>query len=322
MTGVKGTSATQAKRKRKGIPREDIPLVFMALPLVLSLLIFNYIPMVGVVMAFQKLDISKGVFTSPFVGLKNFEFLFASTDAFRITRNTVLYNIAYITINMTLSITMALILSSIRSRRVSKLTQTIYMMPYFLSWSVVAIVTQAFLNRDYGLINMAIRGATGTKSLVDWYTRPNIWPYLLVIVNAWKGVGFSTVLYLAMISGISPDYYEAAMLDGASKWQQARYITIPHLRFIVSISLILAVGGIMRGDFGLHFTVPQIMQSTSSRLIPAVDIIDTYVYRSLVNLSNPGMPAAAGLYQSAVGLVLVIVANRIVSKIDPSSALF
>jgi len=308
------------KKKKRWVPKEDVPLIFMALPLVILLLIFCYFPMVGVVMAFQKLDIAKGVFTSPWVGLKNFEFLFASTDAFRITRNTVLYNVAYISINMVLSIAMALILSSIRSKKVSKFTQTIYMMPYFLSWTVVAIVGQAFLNREYGLINQTILSVTGTKSLTNWYSRPDIWPYLLVIVNAWKGVGYSSVLYLAMISGISPDYYEAAMLDGASKLQQARYITIPHLRFIVSISLILAVGGIMKGDFGLHFTVPSLM--SNPRLIPVVDIVDTYVYRSLVGLSNLGMPAAAGLYQSAVGFVLVMVANRIVRKIDENSALF
>jgi len=281
-------------------------------------MIFCYAPMVGLVMAFQRLDISRGVFTSPFVGLKNFEFIFATTDAFIITRNTVLYNIAYIIVNMLLAVLMALLLSSLRSGGAAKTYQTIYMMPYFISWTAVQIAVYAFLERDNGVVNQVIALITGEKSLTNWYQSLPFWPPFLVFINAWKGVGYQTVLYLAVISGISTDYYEAAVLDGASKFQQVRYITIPHLRFIISISLIMAMGSIVRGDFGLHFSVTR----NQGILYPVTDIIDTYIYRGLTKLNNVGMSAAAGFYQSVVGLIMILLANWVVNKIDPDSAMF
>ena len=158
----------------------------------------------------------------------------------------------------------------------------------------------------------------GTKSLVDWYQRPEIWPWLLVLVNAWKNVGYQTVLYLAVISGIPQSYYEAAMLDGASKWQQIRYITIPQLRFVMAISLITSMASIFRGDFGLFYTVP----NNSGPLYPVTDVIDTYIYRALLTNGNTGMSTAAGLYQSLVGFILVLIVNKVVSKIDADCAMF
>ncbi len=153
---------------------------------------------------------------------------------------------------------------------------------------------------------------------MDWYKQRDVWPGLLVALNAWKGVGYSTVLYLAVISGISHDYYEAAVLDGATKLQQALYITLPHLRFVIGISLIMSLGGIFRGDFGLFYSVTM----DSGRLYPVTDVIDTYIYRGLTKLSNAGMSTAAGLYQSVVGFVMVIGVNAIVNRIDPDSAMF
>ena len=158
----------------------------------------------------------------------------------------------------------------------------------------------------------------GQEGLVDWYQKISIWPPLLVFINAWKGVGYQAVMYLAVISGISRDYYEAAMLDGASRLQQAVYITIPHLRFIIAVSLIMAMGGIFRGDFGLFYTVTK----DSGTLYPVTNVIDTYIYRGLKNQVNLGMTTAAGLFQSVVGFVFVLLANRIVSKVDPDSAMF
>jgi len=273
--------------------------------------------MAGLIMAFQNMNITLGVFKSPFVGLRNFEFLFTSTDAFIITRNTVLYNLIFIVVNMVVSVCAALLLSTLRSSLYAKTMQTIYMMPYFLSWAVVAIVVNAFLDRDNGLVNM-IMERMGRKSTTNWYHQTRIWPPLLVAVNAWKNVGYQTVLYLAVISGISTDYYEAAVLDGASNWQQAKYITIPHLRFIVGISIILAMSNIFRGDFGLFYNVPM----NSGRLYPVTDVIDTYIYRCLTYLNNVGMSTAAGMYQSVVGLIMVLIVNWIITKIDPESAMF
>lgn len=305
------------KKRRRLFKREDIPLYIMALPTVIFLILFCYIPMVGLVMAFQKLDISKGVFSSPFVGFDNFKFLFSTSDAFVITRNTVLYNLVFIVVNMAIALLMSLLLSELRSRTTAKVVQTMYMLPYFLSWAVVAIVVYAFLDNQNGFVNQVAR-ALGMPGKTIWYHDLKLWPPLLVGINAWKNVGYQAVLYLAVISGISSDYYEAAVLDGASKYQQARYITIPHLRFIVGISLIMAMSSIFRGDFGLFYNVPR----NTGMLYPVTDVIDTYIYRGLTYLNNVGMSTAAGLYQSVVGVAMVFIVNWVITRIDPDSAMF
>ena len=309
MTGV---------RKKKWFKKEDLPLYVMASPTVLWLLIFCYAPILGLVMAFQNLNITAGILGSDFVGLKNFKFLFTTTDAWIITRNTVCYNVVFIIVNMILAVLMALLLSELRSRFAAKGLQTIYMLPYFLSWAVVAIVVSAFLDRDYGMVNRLMIALGKQEGKVDYYTKRELWPPLLVLINAWKGVGYQTVLYLAVISGISTDYYEAAVLDGATKRQQAWYITIPHLRMVISISIIMAMGSIFRGDFGLFYVVTK----DTGRLYPVTDVIDTYIYRALTRLSNVGMATASGMYQSVVGLFMVLIVNAIVNRIDPDSAMF
>ena len=314
----KGCVTVNGVRKTKRFKKEDLPLYFMALPTVVWLVVFCYIPILGLVMAFQDLNITKGILGSPYVGLKNFKFLFTTTDAWVITRNTVCYNLVFILVNMMLAVLMALLLSELRSRITAKGLQTIYMLPYFLSWAVVAIILSAFLDRDYGLINRIMIGLGKQTGKVDYYTNRALWPPLLVGINAWKGVGYQTVLYLAVISGISTEYYEAAVLDGANKRQQAWYITIPHLRMVISISIIMAMGSIFRGDFGLFYVVTK----NTGRLYPVTDVIDTYIYRALTQLSNVGMATASGMYQSIVGLILVLIVNAIVNRIDPDSTMF
>jgi putative aldouronate transport system permease protein len=272
---------TGVRRKRR-FRKEDLPLYVMASPTVLWLIVFCYLPIFGLIMAFQNLNITTGILGSAYVGLQNFRFLFSTTDAWIITRNTVCYNVVFIIVNMILAVLMALLLSELRSRFAAKGLQTIYMLPYFLSWAVVAIVVSAFLDRDYGLVNRIMINLGKQETKVDYYTKRELWPPLLVLINAWKGVGYQTVLYLAVISGISTDYYEAAVLDGATKRQQAWYITIPHLRMVISISIIMAMGGIFRGDFGLFYVVTK----NTGRLYPVTDVIDTYIYRALTQLSN------------------------------------
>lgn len=306
-----------AKKKQRLFRREDIPLYIMAAPTVVFLIIFCYIPMGGLVMAFQSLNITKGVFSSPFVGLDNFKFLFSTSDALTITRNTVCYNLIFIVVNMAIAIVLSLMLSEMRSRTTAKILQTMYMLPYFLSWAVIAIVVYAFLDRQNGFINQVFK-SLGMSGTTNWYHQLSVWPPLIVGVNAWKNVGYQAVLYLAVISGISNDYYEAAVLDGASKFQQARYITIPHLRFIVGISLIMSMSSIFRGDFGLFYNVPR----NTGMLYPVTDVIDTYIYRGLTYLNNVGMSTAAGLYQSVVGLIMVFIVNGVITRIDPESAMF
>lgn len=291
-------------------------LHLMALPGILYLLIFCYAPMFGLVMAFQNFNVSKGFFGSPFVGFKNFEFLFATRDAWTITRNTVCYNVVFILLNVVLAMTLAVLLNELYSKRLAKTLQTLLIMPNFLSMAVVAIIVYAFLSQRDGYLNRILQsmGHTGR----NWYTYRPFWPGLLVLVNAWKSVGYSAVVYLASISGIPEEYYEAAVLDGASKWQQVRYVTIPHLRQIMTILLILNIGSIFRGDFGLFYTVTQ----NNGMLYPVTDVIDTYIYRALTTLNNTGMSTAAGLYQSVVGFILVLVSNQIIRRVDPESALF
>ncbi|NMA08878.1 MAG: sugar ABC transporter permease [Clostridiales bacterium] len=307
------------KKERHLRPRwvDDIPLYLMALPGLLCLLIFSYLPMIGLVMAFQKLDLRKGIFTSPWVGLDNFKFLFYSTDAWVITRNTVCYNAVFIVLNMFLAVLLALLLSELISRKLAKTLQTIFIMPHFLSWPVVAIIAFAFLSANNGFLNKIVAFFGGPER-TNWYMEVKPWPLILVVVTMWKGVGYSAIVYLAAISGISQEYYEAAMLDGASKVQQARYITIPHLKTMMTILLIMAIGGIFRGDFGLFYTVPR----NTGTLYPVTNIIDTYVYNAMAVLSNYGMATAAGLYQSVVGCILIFISNKIVSRIEPDNALF
>ena len=304
-------------KKKHFINKDDKALYVMALPTVIFLIIFCYMPMIGLVMAFQDYNVNLGMFGSKFVGLANFEYLFTTTDAWIITRNTVCYNVVFMVVNNCLAMAMAMLLSELTARRYAKVLQTIYMLPYFLSWTVVAIVVTAFLDRDKGLVNQIIKAMGGTGK-TNWYQQKALWPLLLVGLNAWKGVGYGTVLYLAVISGISHDFYEAAVLDGATKLQQAWYITLPQLRMVLCISIILAIGSIFRADFGLFYSVTL----DSGRIYAVTDVIDTYIYRGLTKLANVGMSTAAGFYQSVVGLIMVLIANKVVTKIDPDSAMF
>lgn len=304
-------------KKKHFIEKDDRALYVMALPTVIFLIIFAYTPMIGLIMAFQDYNVNLGMFGSKFVGFANFKYLFTTTDAWIITRNTVCYNVVFMVVNNCLAMAMAMLLSELTARRYAKVLQTVYMLPYFLSWTVVAIVVTAFLDRDKGLVNQIIK-AMGGAGKTNWYQQKALWPLLLVGINAWKGVGYGTVLYLAVISGISHDFYEAAVLDGATKLQQAWYITLPQLRMVLCISIILAMGSIFRADFGLFYSVTL----DSGRIYAVTDVIDTYIYRGLTKLANVGMSTAAGMYQSVVGLIMVLIANKVVTKIDPDSAMF
>lgn len=313
---IKGAPFVEEKKKGKWFRKRDIPLYIMAAPTIVWLIMFCYMPMAGLVIAFKQYNIRDGIFKSPWIGFKNFEYLFRTTDAWTITRNTVLYNLAFIAVNLFLSVLLALMLNELRSRVMGKVYQTFFMMPYFLSWAVVAILLTSFLEYTNGFLNEVITYFGGTKT--DWYKVKKIWPGLLIFINAWKNVGYQTVLFIAVITGIPASYYEAAVLDGASRFQQAIYITLPQLRMIICITLIMAFGRIFRGDFGLFYTVTK----NSGALYPVTDVIDTYIYRGLMNMGNVGMSAAAGFYQSVVGFVSILAANALVAKIDPESSMF
>lgn len=295
--------------------------LLMVLPGALWFLIFSYLPMPGAILAFKKyrLDLGgffAGIIKSEWIGLQNFEFLFNAHDAYIITRNTVLYNLTFIVLGLILSVSMAIILFHLTQKKLAKLYQTAMFMPYFLSWVIVSYFTFSFLSVDKGVLNQ-ILARFGVEP-ISWYAETTYWPFILVFMNLWKGIGYSSVIYLAAIAGIDKAYYEAAMIDGANKWQQTTRITIPLIKPMMIILTILAIGGIFRADFGLFFQIPR----DSGALFPVTNVIDTYVYRSMKVLGDFGMSTAAGFYQSVVGLILVLTANRIVKKINEDQALF
>lgn len=277
--------------------------------------------MLGVIIAFKDYRINgKGfvssLLSSRWVGLKNFKFLFNTNDAFVITRNTLCYNIVWIILGLIISVSFAIILNEITSQRLAKIYQTTMFFPYFLSWVVVSYFVFAFLSTESGLVNKVF-DQLGFEN-ISWYTEPKYWPFILTYMNLWKNIGYSSVVYLAAICGVDKTFYEAAMIDGACKWQQIKNITIPMLMPMMTILTILAVGSIFYSDFGLFYNVPR----NSGALYPVTNVIDTFVYRGMMQMGDIGMTAAAGLYQSSVGFVLILIANKVVKKIDDENALF
>lgn len=292
-------------------------LLVMMIPTFLFVLLNKYIPIFGVLIAFKKVNYRAGILGSPWVGFENFKFLFQTDAAWRMTRNTILYNVAFIIIGLVLAVAIAIAFSELRNRFGSKAYQTMMIMPHFLSMVVVSYIVYAFLNPEYGFINKVVLESAGGES-VNWYSQPKYWPFILLITRMWHNAGYSSILYVATIAGIDQEMYGAAVLDGATKWQQIRHITIPFLRPVMIIILIMSMGGIIKGDFGLFYQVTL----DSPMLYPVTDIIDTYVYRSLINLNDIGMSSAAGFYQSVVGCFMVLAANLLVRKIDKDQAMF
>ncbi|GKU27137.1 ABC transporter permease [Clostridium folliculivorans] len=295
-------------------------LLLLAMPGAIWFIVFSYIPMAGAVIAFKRFKISGGfiesLIKSKWVGFDNFKFLFKSSDAWIITRNTVLYNLVFIFLGIILPICIAIALNELTRKRLAKFYQSSMFLPYFLSWVVVSYCLFTFLSPEQGYINGLMKQFG--KDGVSWYSQAKYWPLILILVSQWKGIGYNTVVYMASICSIDKTYYEAAMIDGASKAQQIRYITIPLLKPVITILFILAIGKVFNADFGLFYQVPM----NSGALYPVTNVIDTYVYRALMNMGDIGMSSAAALYQSFVGLILIVVTNKIVKKIDSENALF
>lgn len=293
------------------------PLYLMFVPGVVYLFINCYIPMFGIQIAFRSYNARDGIYGSPWCGLDNFTFLFRTDDAFVMTRNTLLYNLVFIALGTVLAIAVAIILNEIRSKGAKQFYQTVILIPYLISMVIVSYLVFAFLSSSNGYLNNSVLKMLGQPA-VDWYNSPQYWPVILVIVNIWKGLGYNMILYYATICGIDHSLYEAAVVDGANRWQQIWNITLPSLRSTIIILTLMALGGIFRSDFGLFYQVPQ----NSGPLISVTQTIDTYVYRGLMQTNNIGMSSAAGVYQSIVGFILVVTANFVVRKLDSDSSLF
>ncbi|MCK1994925.1 sugar ABC transporter permease [Peribacillus muralis] len=294
----------------------------MVLPGTIWLLLFSYLPMFGTVIAFKNFRYDPNGFfasilNSEWVGFENFKFLFNTNDAWIITRNTVLYNLVFIVVGLILAVFVAIVLSELANKKLSKVYQTGMLFPHFLSWVVVSYFVFTFLSVDRGLLNNILVWF-GVEDPISWYNEAKYWPFIIVLTSMWKGVGYGSIVYLAAIVGIDKNYYEAAMIDGANKWQQIRNITIPMITPLIVILTILNVGRIFSADFGLFFQVPR----DSGPLYSVTNVIDTYVYRGITTMGDISMSTAAGLYQSIIGFALVMLTNYLVQKVDKEYALF
>lgn len=308
MAGVKYVKIKKMKR--------FLPIYLMMIPGFLYLIINNYIPMFGIIVAFKNYNYSLGIFGSKWNGLKNFKFLFKTKDAFTITRNTLVYNAVFIILGNSLGILIAILLNEIRSKMAKKTYQTIILLPFLLSIVIVSYIVYGIFSTEFGIANHMFTSLG--KDRISWYSTPKYWPFILTFINLWKNMGYNTVLYYATLIGIDVSYYEAAVVDGASRWQRIRYITIPSLIPTITIMVLMAISRIFYSDFGLFYQVPL----NSGPLIDVTNTIDTYVYRGLRENSNIGMSAAAGLYQSVVGFIMVIAANTLVKRMGNGNELF
>ena len=296
--------------------RQSIPFYIMILPGLLYLLINNYLPLPGLQLAFKRLNYAEGVWGSPWVGLKNFKYLFRSPDSWIIIRNTLLYNTAFICLGTAFSVTIAILLNEC-SREWQKRFQTFIVIPYLLSYVVVSYIVYAFLGGENGMINNQLLRPLGFSD-ISWYTEDKYWPFILVFVNIWKTFGYSSIIYFASIIGIDRTYYEAAEVDGASALKQIRSITIPLLKPVLITMILLSIGRILYSDFGLFYQVPM----NSGMLFDTTNTIDTFVYRGLMESNDVDRAAAANFIQSVLGFFLVLTANMIIRKTEKEHALF
>lgn len=311
------SKAVPPKRKKIRNLKMKLALLSMMIPGIAYLIINNYIPMVGLQIAFKKFNYKDGIWGSPWTGLSNFTYLFKTKDAFNMTRNTLLYNLVFIILGTVLAVVVAIILNELRNAKAKKIYQILFLIPYLISMVVVSYIVFAFLSYDNGFLNNSVIEAFGGDG-INWYTEPKYWPFILTIVNLWKTFGYSSIIYFATVIGIDSALYEAAVIDGATSWQRIWHVTLPGLKTTIITMTLLSVGRIFYSDFGLFYQVTQ----DSGMLANVTQTIDVYVYKGLTQLNDVGRSSAAGFYQSIVGFITVLVANLIVRKVDKDSALF
>lgn len=311
---------TKSKAGRKamsgGKAKMSIALISMMIPGMVYLIINNYIPMAGIIIAFKSFDYSKGIWASDWTGFSNFTYLFKTQDALNIVRNTLLYNIVFILLGNICAVAIAIMLNFLRGKMNKKIYQTLILIPNLISMVVVSYIVYGFLSIDNGYLNKVIESMGGEA--VSWYTQPQYWPFILTLVHLWKGFGYSSIVYYATVIGIDSALYEAASMDGANVWQQIWHVTLPGLKLTIITLVLMAMGRMFYSDFGLFYQVPM-----RSGLISSVtDTIDVFVYKSLTSLNDVGRSAAAGFLQSVLGFIMVLSANLLVRKVDSDSAIF
>jgi len=306
--------AQRKKMKKIEERKKNLPLFLMMLPGFLYLIANNYLPMFGILIAFKKVNFSVGIFKSPWVGLDNFEFLFKTKDAWVMIRNTVCYNVVWILMGLVIAVAIAICMAEISSRKAAKVIQPVICFPSMVSAVLLSFIVYAFLSKTYGYLNTTIF----KDAPINWYQTAKYWPFILTIVHFWQNAGQSSIIYMASIGGIDKSLYESARLDGASKWKQITNITLPMLRPMITLMMLMSVGRIFNSDFGLFYQVPL----GSGLLYSTTQTIDTYVYRALLEMNNVSMSSAASVFQAVIGFALVMVSNTLVSVLDPENALF
>lgn len=312
----KSTKALGRKKSRWKEFKDNAELSVMLIPGLILLIVFSYIPMVGIIIAFKDYRNNLGIFGSAWNGFENFKFFFQSQDAWRIFRNTVGYGMLFIVTTLIAAVFIAILLYEVKRKIALKFYQTSMILPHFLSWVIVGYITYMLLEPNMGVINQIIRFFGGDG--VQWYSEPKYWPVILPIVNLWKNIGLKMVMYYAALMAIDEELFEAAQIDGANRFKQIIYITLPSLVPLMTILTILDVGNIIRGDFGLFYNIPRDV----GLLYPTTDIIDTYLYRGLRTGDDIGITTAVGLFQSVIGFVMVVGTNLIVKKVAPENSLF
>ena len=313
---------TKPKPRRAGFQKRLLSfknskyLYLMLLPALAYTLLFSYLPMAGLVMAFKRFNYQKGIFGSPWVGFHNFKFLIASNKLAFLTRNTLLYNLAFIVLGILVQVSFAIMINELRRKMYKRLFQSFIFLPYFISWVVVAAMVQATLGYEYGMVNRLLEMIGLPR--INLYMSADPWPALLIFLHLWKATGYGSIVYMASIAGISPELYDAAAVDGASFWQRIIHVTLPGLKPTMMIMFLLALGQVFRGDFGLFYQ----MVGNNALLLPKTDILDLYVYRALASSSDLGMAAAAGMYQSVLCFVTIMTVNGVIRKLQPDYSLF
>jgi putative aldouronate transport system permease protein len=288
----------------------------MLAPAVFYTLLFSYLPMVGIVLAFKNYNYADGIFKSPWSGFDNFRFFFTSGQAFKVTRNTILYNLSFMSINTLLQLAVAIFLSEIKGKVYKKTAQSFMFLPYFISWVIVSVIAFNFLSYDYGIINSLLSSIGLNK--IDFYGTPKYWIGILIFFSAWKGIGYGSVIYLSAIMGIDTEMYESAEIDGANVFQRIFRITIPSLVPTIIILLLLAVGGIFRGNFDMFYQ----LVGTNGILFDMTDVIDTFTFRALIRSNDVGMAAASGLYQSVFCFITISITNYLVKRYEKDYSLY
>lgn len=296
--------------------RDNWQLCLMIAPAIIFFIIFNYVPMVGLILGFKQYNFYDGIFGSPWCGFDNFKFLFASGKAFELTVNTILYNLGFLIVGTSLEVTMAILLSVIQGKLFKKVTQSLMLLPHFISWVIVGIFVYSIVNFDNGFLNTILKHLG--KDPVQLYTMPGAWKYIIIFTYCWSHAGYGSIVFLATIMGFDTTYYEAADIDGATMWQKTRYITLPLLKPIIIIMVLMAFGRIVKGNFEIFYQ----LIGNNGMLLKGNDVIETYVFRALTSGTDFGVSVAVGIYQSVLSFFMIMAMNWAVKKYESDYALF